>query len=82
MGKKLVKLIFPEALIQDPVIYRLGHEFRIITSIFRASVGEKEAWLVLQLEGEEEEILRSLEFLKSLGIRVEQASESDMGQEG
>jgi len=78
MAKKLVRLVFPEELIQDPLIYRLGHEFRIVTSIFRASVGEREAWVVLGMDGEEKEILRSMEFMKSLGIRVEETSESEL----
>lgn len=79
MAKKLVRMVFPEELIQEPVIYRLGHGFKIVTSIFRASVGGREAWVVLQLEGEEKEILRSVAFLKGLGIRVEETSESEIG---
>ena len=48
----------------------------VVTNIFRASVGEKDAWLILELGGEEEEILRSMEFLRSMGIRVEEQSEA------
>lgn len=78
MTKKMVHLTFPETLIQEPVVYQLGHKFDVVTSIFRASVGEEDAWLVLEMDGEEEEILRSMEFLRGLGLRVEERSESEI----
>jgi ABC-type methionine transport system ATPase subunit len=78
MAKKIVRLTFPEELIQEPIIYRLGHEFEVVTNIFRAAVGEKDAWITLELDGEEEEILRVMEFLRSLGIQAEERSESDI----
>lgn len=78
MAKKIVRLTFPEKLIQEPIIYRLGHEFEIVPNIFRATVGDKDAWIVLQLDGEEEEVLRSMEFLRNMGIRVEELSESEI----
>lgn len=78
MPKKMVHLTFPEDLIQEPIVYRLGHEFQVVTSIFRASVEGKNAWLVVELDGEEEEIQRSLEFLRDLGIGVEEKSESEI----
>ncbi|OIP63737.1 MAG: hypothetical protein AUK29_06100 [Nitrospirae bacterium CG2_30_53_67] len=70
MSKKTVHLTFPEELIQEPVIYRIGHEFRVVTSIFLASVGEKEGWIDLGLEGDDQEIQKSIEYMKSMGIRV------------
>ena len=75
MSKKTVHLVFPEELIQEPIIYRLGHEFKVVTSIFRASVGEKEGWIDLGLEGDEKEIQKSMEFLKSAGILVQEKAE-------
>ena len=78
MAKQIVHLAFPEQRIQDPVVYRLGHEFQVVTSIFRASVGGNEAWILLELDGEEDEIRRSIEFLRSLEIQVEERSESEI----
>lgn len=72
MAKQTVRLTFPEETIQEPVIYRLGREFKVVTNIFRASVGETSGWVVLELEGETNEILRAQEYLKDLGIHVEQ----------
>ena len=78
MAKKIVRLTFPEALVQEPIVYRLGHEFKVVTNIFRAAVGEADSWIILELEGEEDEIFRSLKFLKGLEIRVEELSDFEI----
>lgn len=78
MAKKIFRLTFPEQLIQEPIIYRLGHEFKLVTNIFRAAVVEKDSWIILQLDGEEEEILRSIDFMRDMGVQVEERSESEI----
>ncbi len=78
MAKKIFRLTFPEQLIQEPIIYRLGHEFKLVTNIFRAAVVEKDSWIILQLDGEEEEILRSIVFMRDMGVGVEERSESEI----
>jgi ABC-type methionine transport system ATPase subunit len=78
MAKKIVHLTFPDELVQEPIVYRLGHEFKVVTNIFRAAVGETDAWLILELEGAEKEILRSLEFLRNLKIRAEELSDFEI----
>jgi ABC-type methionine transport system ATPase subunit len=77
MARGTVRLTFPETLIQEPVIYRLGQEFKVVTNIFRASVGEKNAWMILELEGDSGEIERSREYVESLGIQVEDVTEPE-----
>jgi len=71
MATQRVKFTFPEDLITVPVIYELGKQFNIITNIRRADVTEDRGWVVLQLEGELEEIERGLEWVASQGVRVD-----------
>ena len=71
MSTQRVKFTFPEDLITLPVIYELGKQFNIITNIRRADVTEDRGWVVLQLEGELEEIDRGLEWVASQGVRVD-----------
>lgn len=71
MSMQRVKFTFPEDLITLPVIYELGKEFNIITNIRRADVTEDRGWVVLQLEGELDEIERGLEWVASQGVRVD-----------
>ena len=71
MTKKRVKFTFPQQLITDPVIYDLGRKFEVVTNIRRADVREDMGWVVLELEGEESEIDRGLEWVTGTGVRVD-----------
>ena len=74
MVKRRVKFTFPTTLITDPVIYELGHRFKIVTNIRRADVREDMGWVVLELEGSEEEISSGLEWVTGTGVRVDPVS--------
>ena len=71
MTSRPVKLTFPEDLITEPLIYQLGHKFKIVTNIRRADVRVDIGWVVLQLEGEESEVQKGLDWLASKGVRVD-----------
>ena len=71
MGKQRVKFTFVDDLVKQPVIYELGQKFKIVTNIRRAEVGEDVGWVVLELEGDEPEIVRGLEWVSSTGVRVD-----------
>ncbi|MCH8987679.1 MAG: NIL domain-containing protein [Chloroflexi bacterium] len=71
MGKQRVKFTFVDDLVKQPVIYELGQKFKIVTNIRRADVGEDSGWVVLELDGDEPEIKRGLEWVSSTGVRVD-----------
>lgn len=71
MAKKVLNLTFPKKLIKEPVIYNLGHKFKIITNIRKANVTSDYGWVLLELDGNIDEIKKGEEYLKSLGIIVE-----------
>jgi len=71
MGKQRVRFTFPRELIKEPVIYQLGHKFQVVTNIRRADVRDNMGWVVLELEGEEAEIQRGLEWVSGTGVRVD-----------
>ena len=58
----------------NTLINQLGHKFKVITNLRRADVREDMGWVVLELEGEEEEIDRGLEWMTSEGVRVDPVS--------
>ena len=74
MGKQRVKFTFPTEMVKEPVIYRLGRDFNIVTNIRRADVREDMGWVVLELDGEEAEIERGLEWVGTTGVRVDPVS--------
>lgn len=71
MAKKRVRFTFPEDLVTRPIIYELGHKFRVVTNIRMADVEEQFGWVVLELEGEEEEMAQGLAWAQELGVRVD-----------
>ena len=74
MVKKRVKFTFPQELITEPVTYELGQKFKIVTNVRRADVREDMGWMVLELEGDEDEIANSLDWVMSTGVRVDPVS--------
>ena len=74
MAKHRARFTFPTGLITEPVIFNLGRNFQVITNIRRADVREDVGWVVLELEGEEEEITNGLEWVRSMGVRVDPVS--------
>jgi len=71
MAKQRMKFTFPTGLIKDPVIYRLGKQFEVVTNIRRADVTEDRGWVVLELEGEMGEIERAVQWVIDQGVRVD-----------
>jgi len=64
-------LTFPETLIQEPVIYRLGKEFDVVTNIRRANIEERFGWVILEMEGSEAAIGDAVAWLAERGIDVD-----------
>ena len=71
MTRERWHLTFPEALIQDPVIYNLGKRFDIVTNIRRANVEERFGWVILEVEGSGQALRDGIGYLSELGVTVD-----------
>ena len=71
MVKRRVKFTFPPELIKEPIIYKLGQRFKVITNIRRADINGDKGWVVLELEGEGEDIERGIVWVTGKGVRVD-----------
>ncbi len=71
MTKRQVMFTFPQDLIKEPIIYSLGHKFKVVTNIRRADVSENKGWVVLELEGDVGEIEKGIAWVKNEGVRVD-----------
>ena len=69
--RRKVYLTFSKTLMQKPIIWHLGHDFRIITDVRQASISGDNALVGLGLEGTAEEIERGLDWLREEGVGVE-----------
>ena len=52
----------------------MGKNFEIVTNIRRAEVRESMGWVVLELDGDDHEIDKGLQWIKESGIRVDPVS--------
>jgi ABC-type methionine transport system ATPase subunit len=71
MTKRQIMFTFPKELIKEPIIYKLGKKFSVVTNIRRADVSENKGWVVLELEGKEKDIEQGIAWVISQGARVD-----------
>ncbi len=69
---RTVKLIYPAALVTEPVLYRLCKEFAIVPNIRKARITDASGEVTVKLKGEAAEVARGIAFLTKLGITVQE----------
>ena len=74
MAKRRVMLSFPTELHSEPVIYNMGQQFNLVSNIYQADVKEDAGWVVLELEGKDEDIEAGIAWAISKGVRVDAIS--------
>ncbi|MFH1655801.1 MAG: NIL domain-containing protein [Candidatus Omnitrophota bacterium] len=70
MAKKMVHLIFPQKLIKEPITFRMAKKFDVIPNIRRANVTETVGEIILELEGDQENIDKGIKYMTDLGVNV------------
>ncbi len=71
MQKIRVQLIYKEDLVKEPIICMVCKKFDIVLNIRKATVTKDTGVLVVEIDGEEEEIEKVIDFLKEKGIDVQ-----------
>ncbi len=69
--KRRVKLTFPQNLIKEPVIFTMARKYEVLPNIRRARVTDTVGEMILELEGEEENLVTGIKSLQEQGIEVE-----------
>ncbi len=75
MVKRRVMFTFTSELITEPIIYNLGQQFGLVTIIRRADLTQDRGYIVLELDGKEEDIEAGMTWVTSKGVRVNPASD-------
>ena len=75
MAKRRVMFTFSPEVITEPIIYNLGQQFRLITNIRRADLTADRGWIVLELDGKDEDIEAGIAWATSKGVRVDPAKD-------
>lgn len=68
-------LTFPRHLSQEPVIYRVGKDFGLVTTIRKANIDDEAGWVILEVDGDEREVARAAAWLSDQGIHVDRIEE-------
>jgi len=58
------------------VIHTLGSRFDVVTNIRRASIEERTAWVILELDGSDEAVGDAVRWLAEQDVQVERIDDS------
>ncbi|MET0627856.1 MAG: NIL domain-containing protein [Acidimicrobiia bacterium] len=68
---------FPEELVDRPMIYEIVKRFDVVPNIRRANVESHSGWVILELQGDEEQRAAAIGYLEGVGCTVN-AMEGDV----
>lgn len=69
---------FPQELISEPIIsHTLGDKFGVIPNIRAASITDTVALVAVEIEGDEDSIRASVDYLRQRGVSVEEIAETE-----
>jgi ABC-type methionine transport system ATPase subunit len=69
--KRRMRLTFPQHLIREPILFTMAKKHDVMPNIRRARVTDTVGEMVLELEGEEQNIEDGLRSLREQGIKIE-----------
>lgn len=72
MPKKMVKLVFPQNLIKEPLTFKMAKKYNIVPNIRRAKVTETVGELVLELSGTKENLQKGIKYFEKRGVKVDE----------
>ena len=70
LSSRKVYCTFPKQLIKEPLLYNLGKNFNVIPNIRGASITDEVGLVYLELEGDESEIQKAVEYLREREVQI------------
>ena len=71
MTTKKYLLYFKKSETEKPIVYHLVKDYNLIINIFRAKVTpEEEGYLVLDVAGDEKDINRGMDYVRTFGVTI------------
>jgi ABC-type methionine transport system ATPase subunit len=64
-------LMYPPKLIKEPLIWKLGHKFPVVTNIRQCSVTDEIGVVCLELDGKRADVKDAIKWLQKTGVSVE-----------
>lgn len=76
MYSKILRLRFPKTRVQKPIVCNLARNHDLVFNILNAGIlPRKEGFMVLELTGKRKNFNEGLQYLKSQGVDVQNASQ-------
>ncbi len=75
MTKRRVMLSFTPETITEPIIYTISQQFNLVINIRQADLDEDKGWIVVEFNGNDEDIEAGITWAISKGVRVDPTSE-------
>lgn len=70
-----IVLRFNPSLVEQAIIYRLVKDYDLVVNILKADINpHKEGFVVLEMSGDSENYNKGLDYLKTIGVRIESLS--------
>ena len=64
-------LMYPVKLIKEPLMWKLGQKFKVVTNIRQASVTDEIGVVCLELSGKRSDVKAAIKWLEKVGVSVE-----------
>ena len=80
--KRKLVLHFPKKIVEEPITYKLIKEYNLVFNILKARVDPSEGvgLLVLELSGEDKDYAKAIDYLESIGVKL-QPLEKDINRD-
>jgi len=76
MISKRIVLHFPYRLVDQPIVYKLVKDYDLTFNILKAYVTpQEEGLMVLELTGEDDNFNKGIEYLQSIGVKIQPLSQ-------
>ncbi len=66
-----VYLTFDERTVREPIIWKLGREFDVVTNIRTAEVKNHMGLVGLEIDGEDDVVEAAVKWLEAQGVKVD-----------
>ncbi len=71
MARRRVYLTYLGDVMKEPVIYEMGHKYKVVTNIRGATIKDDIGLVTLEVTGDDTELDRALAWIESKGVKVE-----------
>jgi ABC-type methionine transport system ATPase subunit len=75
VGKARLHITFPGHLASEPILHRVASEFGLVTNIRRANIDDRGGWLIVEVEGDDEQLAGAVSWLAERGLDVDRIDE-------